>query len=222
MAEQVVLRVAEAIEENLDKEIARLQRMDADDLDAIRERRLQQMKSRAEQTKLWRAQGHGEYTEVPDEKAFFAAVKNSVRVVCHFYRSATLRCQVIDRHMKILAQQHLETRFIKIDAERSPFLVERLRVWMLPTLALVKKGKVEDYIVGFDEFGGVDEFPTEALEFRLFKSEMIDHESSSLPKSSAGDDADDKKDKVRSIRQSTHNKGGNDSGDDLDSDSDWD
>jgi hypothetical protein len=32
----------------------------------------------------WRAQGHGEYAEVP-EKDFFAAAKASERLVCHFY-----------------------------------------------------------------------------------------------------------------------------------------
>jgi len=50
---------------------------------------------------------------------------------------------------------------LQIDAEKAPFLVERLKVWMLPTLALVKRQKTVDYVVGFDEFGGKDDFPTE-------------------------------------------------------------
>jgi hypothetical protein len=41
----------------------------------------------------------------------------------------------------------METRFIKLNAEKSPFLTERLKIFMLPTLALVKNGKVEDYVV---------------------------------------------------------------------------
>ena len=68
--------------------------------------------------------------------------------------------------MRILALQHMETKFIKvglcccccccsantcysyhstsaecvqIDAEKSPFLVEKLKIWMLPTLACVKQ-----------------------------------------------------------------------------------
>lgn len=36
--------------------------------------------------------------------------------------------QVVDEHMTRLAEEHMETRFLKIDAERSPFLVERLRL----------------------------------------------------------------------------------------------
>jgi hypothetical protein len=38
---------------------------------------------------------------------------------------------------------------MQINAEKSPFLTERLKIWMLPTLALIKNEKVEDYVVGF-------------------------------------------------------------------------
>lgn len=53
----------------------------------------------------------------------------------------------MDKHLNILAQQHLETRFLKVHAEKSPFLTERLRIVVLPTLALVKNAKVDDYVV---------------------------------------------------------------------------
>ena len=53
----------------------------------------------------------------------------------------------MDKHLLELTKQHLETKFLKINAEKSPFLTERLKIFMLPTLALVKKGKVEDYVV---------------------------------------------------------------------------
>lgn len=39
--------------------------------------------------------------------------------------------------------------------------MERLKIWMLPTLALVKQEKTVDYVVGFDELGGRDDFHTE-------------------------------------------------------------
>ena len=51
-------------------------------------------------------------------------------------------------HMSILAKQHVETRFIKVHAEKAPFLTEKLRVVVLPTLVLVKNAKLEDYVVG--------------------------------------------------------------------------
>ena len=84
--EKQVLTVAQAVEDKLDEEIAALERLDDDDLEALRERRLQQMKKMAEKRSRWISLGHGEYTEVPVEKDFFSIVKASERVVCHFYR----------------------------------------------------------------------------------------------------------------------------------------
>lgn len=46
---------------------------------------------------------------------------------------------------------------------------------MLPTLALIKSEKVDDYVVGFQEFGNKDDFETEVLEQRLAKGEVIDY-----------------------------------------------
>lgn len=84
--EKQVLTVAQAVEDKLDEEIAALERLDMDDLEALRERRLQQMKKMAEKRSRWISLGHGEYSEVMSEKDFFSLVKASDRVVCHFYR----------------------------------------------------------------------------------------------------------------------------------------
>jgi len=170
LEKQVVL-AAKAVEDKLDEEIAALERLDPDDIEALRERRIQQMRRAAERRAKWRAQGHGEYAEVP-EKEFFAAAKASERLVCHFYRD-NWPCKVLDKHLSILAKQHVETRFIKVHAEKAPFLTEKLRIVVLPTLAIVKNAKVEDYVVGFDELGGKDDFSTEDLEERLAKSQVI-------------------------------------------------
>ncbi|MQL95213.1 hypothetical protein Taro_027873 [Colocasia esculenta] len=196
VVEQSVLTVVKAVEDKLDEEIAALERLDLDDLEALRERRLQQLKKASERRTRWAALGHGEYTEIA-EKEFFATVKASDRVVCHFYRenwpckgfranspvenivkwkiTLLMSCssQVMDKHLNLLANQHMETRFIKIHAEKSPFLTEKLKIVVLPTLALIKHAKVEDYVVGFDELGGTDEFCTQDLEERLARSQAI-------------------------------------------------
>lgn len=38
---------------------------------------------------------------------------------------------------------------------------------MLPTLALIRAEKTVDYVVGFQELGNTEDFPTAALEARL-------------------------------------------------------
>ncbi|KAL3614265.1 hypothetical protein CASFOL_042339 [Castilleja foliolosa] len=176
--EKQVLTVVKAVEDKIDDEIAAMERLDMDDLEMLRERRLQQMKKMAEKKSRWIALGHGEYSEIPNEKEFFSAVKASQRVVCHFYRE-NWPCKVVDKHLAILAKQHIETRFVKINAEKSPYLSEKLRIIVLPTLALVKNAKVEDYVVGFDELGGKDDFSTEELEERLAKAQVIIYEGES-------------------------------------------
>ena len=52
-------------------------------------------------------------------------------------------------------------------AEKSPFLTEKLKIFMLPTLALIKHEKTVDYVVGFDDLGGSDGFSTAVLAGRL-------------------------------------------------------
>ncbi|PKI71659.1 thioredoxin domain-containing protein 9 homolog [Punica granatum] len=196
IVEQQVLTVAKAMEDKLDDEISALDRLDLDDLEALRERRLQQMKKMAEKRSRWISLGHGEYSEIPTEKEFFSVVKASDRVVCHFYRD-NWPCKVMDKHLSILAKQHIETRFVKIHAEKSPFLAEKLKIVVLPTLALIKNAKVDDYVVGFDELGRTDEFSTEDLEERLAKAQVIffEGESSFASKSRA---------QTRSVRQSSN------------------
>lgn len=56
---------------------------------------------------------------------------------------------------------------MQIHAEKSPFLVEKLKIWMLPTLALIRHENTVDYVVGFEDLGGKDDFTTEV---RLWSS----------------------------------------------------
>jgi len=170
-----MLQAANIIEQQVDAEINRLEQLDEDDLETIRLRRLQQMKKAQTQKQEWLAQGHGQYEEIPDEKEFFETCKKSKNVVCHFYRESTLRCKIVDKHLALMAPKHIETKFIKINAEKCKFLVDRLRIVVLPTICLAKNGKTVDYIVGFDDLGGKDEFPTEMLEWRLGCADVINY-----------------------------------------------
>lgn len=175
VVQQQVIQAAKVVETMVDKEMDRLDNLDSDDLQRIRQERLKEMKKQAERKEEWKLIGHGKYEELKDEKEFFEEQKKSERFVCHFYRDSTFRCKIIDKHLEIIARKHIETRFVKIDAERSMWLAQRLKIKVLPTLACIKESKTKDFIVGFDDLGGVDEFPTEMLEWRLGLSDMIDY-----------------------------------------------
>ena len=144
------------------------------------------MKKLASQKEEWRTSGHGVYSEVTEEKDFFDVCKKSNRVVCHFYRESTFRCKIVDKHLALLAPKHLETRFVKLSVERAPFLCERLKIKILPTIACLIDAKTKDYIKGFDDLGGHDEFSTEMLEWRLGCAEVIDYSGNLLEPPDAG------------------------------------
>ncbi|GJW16787.1 thioredoxin domain-containing protein 9 [Tanacetum coccineum] len=84
--EQQVLTVAKAVDDKLDDDIAALENLDLDDIEVLRERRLQQMKKMDEKRTKWVSLDHGEYTKIFSEKDFFTIVKASDHVLCHFYR----------------------------------------------------------------------------------------------------------------------------------------
>jgi hypothetical protein len=163
-------------EKKLDKQLQELETMEEDDFEKLREKRKHMMIKLQEERKKNERNGHGRYMELSDQKEFFTAGQASKQVVCHFYRSATWRCQVIDRHLGDLAPAHPETRFVKIDAEKSPYLVEKLGVVMLPSILCIKNGKVAHTIVGFDEFGGVDEFSADVMAFVLSQHDVLKYD----------------------------------------------
>ena len=85
------------------------------------------------------------------------------------------RCKIVDKHLAILAKKHVETKFIKLNVEKAPFLSERLHIKVIPTMALLIDGITKDFIVGFGDLGNTDEFSTEMLEWRLGCTDVINY-----------------------------------------------
>ncbi|XP_014223981.1 thioredoxin domain-containing protein 9 [Trichogramma pretiosum] len=173
--QQKLAEIASHVEKKLDDEIEKLDNLTIDDIEQLREQRLKEMKKLHEQKQIWLSMGHGEYQELKEEKEFFDACKASKKVVCHFYKNDSERCKIVDMHLKILCRKHLETRFVKLDVEKSPFLTERLRIKVIPTIALVVDSKTKDYIVGFTDLGNCDDFSTEVLEWRIAQASAINY-----------------------------------------------
>jgi hypothetical protein len=172
---QQLMQTAQIMEEQVDAEIKKLETMDEDELEVIKRQRMEMMKKQQEKKQEWLKQGHGEYSEIPEEKEFFNVTKNSGNVVCHFYRDETFRCKILDKHLGILAKKHVETKFCKINAEKTPFLCDRLKIRTIPTMIMVKDSITRGYIVGFGDLGNTDDFSTEMLEWRLAHGEVINY-----------------------------------------------
>jgi len=206
--------IGQTLESQVDDQLAKFENMKVDDLQSIREEIQKKRKARMELEKQWRELGHGTYDELPDELAFFNAAKKSDRFIAHFYRESTERCKIVDIHLKSLATTHLEARFVKIDAEKSPFLCGRLAIRMMPTILLLHKNIVVDRILGFTELGNRDDFKTDMLEWRLAQSDVIEYEGDKHnPPDQAGPKA---KHRTNIIRKGNLRRGD----DDTDSDED--
>lgn len=65
------------MEEHLDSEIQKLDQMDEDELERLKEKRLEALRKAQQQKQEWLSKGHGEYREIPSERDFF---KKSRRV----------------------------------------------------------------------------------------------------------------------------------------------
>ncbi|CAD0207129.1 unnamed protein product [Chrysodeixis includens] len=209
--DQLLQQVATNMERQLDSELERLETMDSSDLEAIRQQRIAEMKKRAKAKQEWLANGHGEYTEIDGEKEFFTVCNKSENVVCHFYKSDTPRCKIVDMHLKLLAKKHVETRFVKLDVERAPFLTTRLKIRVIPTIGLVKDNKTKDFIIGFTDLGNRDDFSTEMLEWRIARSEAIEYSGDLLIPP-----ADARKQRLLNIQSKKTIRGRPDSDSDLD------
>ncbi|XP_078369518.1 thioredoxin domain-containing protein 9-like [Oculina patagonica] len=173
--QSTVLQATKMMEEQVDSELDKLDRMTTDEMEELRDKRLEQLKKAEQQKREWLHKGHGQYNEIPGEKEFFKETKDSPRIVCHFFRDSTFRCKIVDKHLALLAPKHIEAKFVKVDAEKCHFLVERLKIRVLPTILLVKDGKFLDRIIGFDELGGHDEFSTEMMEWRIARCGVINY-----------------------------------------------
>lgn len=175
LIQEQLVTAAINLESHLDDELNALDSMTSDELRSLRNKRLGELKSESKKKQEWLANGHGEYDELSGEKEFFEISKKSANIIVHFYRDATERCKIVDHHLKILCKKHVEAKFCKVNAENSPFLTERLRIKVIPTIAIIKDSKTKDYIVGFTDLGNRDDFSTEMMEWRIAQSGAIEY-----------------------------------------------
>lgn len=128
MKEQQVLRSKNQFSESNMSSSSSLN-VDEDDEDRelrdIRARRLNQLRQQEREKVENLGKGHGQYREVAQDE-FLSEVTNSKYVICHFYHKDFSRCAIMDHHLAKVAQNHIESKFIKINAEKAPFFIEKV------------------------------------------------------------------------------------------------
>lgn len=136
---------------------------DDDSLEALRAKRRQQMKEAFDKKLKYQGLGHGSYDEI-EEEAFLKTVTASERCIVHFYHKNFEKCKIMDMHLRRMPQKFFGTRFVRLDAEKAPFFVEKLGIQMLPCVIVFNDGVAKGRQVGFDGLGG-EEFKTIELAF---------------------------------------------------------
>mmetsp|Transcript_14267 Transcript_14267/g.58069 ORF Transcript_14267/g.58069 Transcript_14267/m.58069 type:complete len:252 (-) Transcript_14267:5414-6169(-) len=145
---------------------------DDPELHQLHKERIQQMKEEQEKRREMQRKGHGEYRDI-EEGEFLPEVTGSFQVCVHFYHQEFERCRIVDKHLAILAKKYFDTKFIKVHAPDCPFFVTKLNVKVLPCIVFFRNGVAYDRIVGFEELGAKDDFPTSRLENMLLTAGII-------------------------------------------------
>lgn len=122
----------------------------------------------------WAHKGHGALAKIVDQKDFFGVCKQSTKVIVLFTRDSNKYGTVMKDHMTLLAQQHMEARFVWVDAENAPFLTEKLNIWMLPTIVCIVDNNVKEQHNGLNEIDGSGKYSSGMLEYLLHIDGMLD------------------------------------------------
>ena len=111
-----------------------------------------------------RQNNHGTYETVTQEKELMKITTSIKHVVVAFFHKDFRRCLIVDKHLEVvysrgtgsrrpesssrtlqaLAKKHFRTKFVKIDVDNAPFLVDRLKVQVLPCILSFVDGVSSD------------------------------------------------------------------------------
>ncbi|KAG6821603.1 hypothetical protein H0H93_000112 [Arthromyces matolae] len=155
-------------EDDTDRLFAELEEEIENDGDAaMREQGLEVLRREMERMQEMQKSHHGEYTEITDEKEVVRVSAHEPRCVVHFYHTNFKRCEIMDKHLKLLAKKYFSTRFFRVFVENVPWLVERLGIKVLPCVICFVDGVSKERLIGFEQLGNSDKFDTAMLELRL-------------------------------------------------------
>jgi hypothetical protein len=87
-----------------------------------------------------------------------------------------MSCKVMDKHLRVLAPQILTAKFLRINAAKAPFFVAKLKIKVLPSLAMFEDGVLCGRQTGFEGLvssANEQDFPTFRLKFALRQAGMM-------------------------------------------------
>lgn len=131
------------------------------------------------------------YPTLTSDQSVLGFTTNTHKCVVHFAHPDFARCGVMDEHIRTLAMRHYEAKFARVDVRHTPFIVEKLKIKVLPCVIGFKDGLGVERVLGFEGLGsggrdGKDGFSIAILEKRLLWKGILVQ-----AKIKQGDDDDD-------------------------------
>jgi hypothetical protein len=163
---------AQQEDDSHDSDLDDLMGADDDDFMAtLRAKRIAELKAQQSITQNFRQAGQGSYNEIKEDE-FLPTLNGSKFCIVHFYHKDFESCKVVDMHLDRIAKKHLETKIVRLNAEKAHFFVAKLGVRTLPTVINFVEGISKKRLIGLEDMGGL-EFPTKRLERWFLKEGMI-------------------------------------------------
>ncbi|KAM5489029.1 hypothetical protein MaudMau93_003754 [Microsporum audouinii] len=132
------------------------------------------------------------YPTLPNDQSLLDFSTQIHRCVIHFFHPDFARCNIMDKHITTLAEAHNkrgkdDARFARVDVRNVPFIVEKLKIRVLPCVLGFIDGAVVERITGFEGLvdmnalmgkkgsgkGNSEDFKTSMLEFRLVQTGLL-------------------------------------------------
>ncbi|CAF0868900.1 unnamed protein product [Brachionus calyciflorus] len=138
----------------------------------IREARINELIMKNREIQMRQETSQNSYKELSEEE-FLKLTTNAKKCIVHFFHDDFTRCEIMHKHLKTLAQKYTELQFSKVNVEKAKFFVNKLKIQVLPAVMCFVDGVLKHKIIGFEQFGSSDNFPTRVLEKHLLKLGMI-------------------------------------------------
>lgn len=203
---------------------ALLDALENEDDAEYRAQRLQQLQTEAKAVQAF-SKADVAYVTLNDDDETLRFTTEHERAVVHFYHPDFARCSTMDVHLREIASKHTElgnadVAFGRTDVQKTPFLIEKLGIRVLPCVLGFVKGVTKGRVTGFEGIAWEGRESgltvTAALEEKLvewtvLKKKLIEAEDDSEEED---DTAEKKQDGRRGIRGGKREV--------VDEDDDWD
>ncbi|KAL4735487.1 thioredoxin-like protein [Aspergillus similis] len=175
--------IQETDKHDLSDDDALFKALEEEDDDGYRAHRLEQLsaefataqKSNSQRTTLVE---DSLYPTLKSDQALLDYTTQTQRCVIHFAHPEFVRCATMDDHIRALASRHQDVRFARVDVRETPFVVEKLKIRVLPCVIGFSDGVAVERVLGFEGLGpggtaGLEGFNTASLEKRLLRNGIL-------------------------------------------------